>query len=60
MVKIAIVVDGDYIYPIYRHEGMYHIDLGGEVGLSDPLPFKRDTEAINWLRKTIAAGIETR
>jgi len=60
MTKIAIVLDGDYIYPIFRDKGMYHIDLGGAVGLSDPLPFKSDTEAINWLRKAVAEGIENK
>lgn len=53
MTKIAIVLDGERIYPILRHEGAYHIDFGGAVGLSVPLRFNRDTEAINWFRKAL-------
>lgn len=53
MTKIAIVLDGEQIYPIIRHEGAYHIDFGGAVGLSAPMHFERDTEAINWFRKVM-------
>lgn len=54
MAKIAIIVDGDRVYPILRIDGAYYVDFGVSVGLSDPLYFKRDTEAINWLRKAMS------
>lgn len=54
MTKLAIVLDGEQIYPIFRHEGRYHIDFGGSVGLSVPFDFKSDTEAIKWFRKAVA------
>lgn len=53
MTKIAIVLDDERIYPIIRHEGMYHVDFGGNVGMSAPMAFKRDTEAINWFRRAL-------
>ena len=51
MVKIAVIVDGDYEFPIYRHDGEYFVDLGGSLGMSDPLYFESDTEAISTLQK---------
>lgn len=51
MVKIAIVVDGDYAFSIYKDNGYYYIDLGGSFGMSDPLSFERDTKAISELQK---------
>lgn len=59
MTKIAIVIDGERTYPILRLEGKYRIDFGGSVGMSDPLSFKRDTEAIAWFRKTFSSDIAT-
>lgn len=57
MTKIAIVLDGDYVYPIYRKNGRYHIDFGGAHGLSDALTFENDVKAICWLRKRVESGI---
>ena len=57
MTKIAIIVDGDRVYPILRHKGAYHVDFGGSVGLSDAFSFKRDTEAINWLRNALTSHV---
>lgn len=51
MVKIAIAVDGEYVFPIYRDSGFYYIDLGGSFGMSDPLSFESDTKAISELQK---------
>lgn len=51
MVKIAIVVDGDYEFPIYKDNGKYYIDLGGSFGMSDPLSFDGDTKAISTLQR---------
>ena len=51
MTKIAIIVDGDYEFPIYRDEGLYLVDLGGSFGMSDPLFFSSDVEAIVALRE---------
>jgi len=51
MTKIAIVVDGDYGFPIYRENGFYYIDLGGSLGMSDPLSFESDVKAITTLRE---------
>ena len=53
MVKIAIAVDGTDIYPIYRENGMYHIDMGGSMGMSEPLDYPSDTKAISDIRKAI-------
>lgn len=52
MVKIAIVVDGDYEFPIYKDNGFYYIDLGGAFGMSDPLTYESDTKAISELQKS--------
>ena len=56
MTKIAIIIDGEYEYPIFRDKGLYHIDFGGAVGMSDPLEFENDVKAISWLRKHVEAG----
>lgn len=56
MTKIAIAVDGEWAYPIYRHNGKYHIDFGGAVGLSDPLTFDSDVKAIRYLQKHVASS----
>lgn len=53
MTKIAIIIDGDYVYPVYRIEDKYHIDLGNSVGMSGPFEFKSDVKAITWLRKHV-------
>ena len=53
MTKLAIVVDGDYAYPIYRDNGKYRIDFGGAQGISDELEFESDVKAISWLRKKV-------
>ena len=50
MVKIAIVVDGDYSLPIYKDNGLYYIDFGGAMGMSDPLEFESDVKAISHLQ----------
>ena len=34
MTKIAIAVDGDFAFPIYRKDGKYCIDLGGATSSS--------------------------
>lgn len=57
MTKIAIVLDGDYEYPIYRKNGLYHIDFGGSHGMSDALAFNSDVQAIKWLREKVENGI---
>lgn len=54
MVKLAIVLDGDHIYPIYREKGRYFIDFGGNTGKSKPMDFQNDTKAIAWFRDAIA------
>ena len=51
MTKLSIIVDGDEIYPIYRENGSYFIDLGGSFGMSGPLSYPSDTKAISELRK---------
>lgn len=57
MVKIAIVCDDEYIYPIFRiserPERLYCIDLGGAMGMSDPLPYENDVKAISFLQRVI-------
>lgn len=53
MTKIAIVVDGDHTYPVYRTNGTYTIDFGGRNGMSEALKFPTDVKAINWFRKTV-------
>ena len=57
MVKIAIIVDGEWAYPIYRDNGKYRVDFGGMTGLSDLLEFTSDTKAISYLRKAVASGL---
>ena len=57
MVKIAIAVDGEWEYPIYRDGNEYRIDLGGAFGLSDPLPFENDVKAITFLQKAVENDI---
>lgn len=54
MVKLAIVLDGDQIYPIYREKGRYFIDFGGNTGKSKPMYFQNDTRAIVWFRNAVA------
>ena len=60
MVKIAIIVDGEFEYAIYRHKGHYYVDFGCSTGMSAPLTFKGDTKAISWLQdralETISGG----
>ncbi len=51
MVKIAIVIDGDYEFPVYRTDGKYSIDLGGAIGMSDPIVFESDTKAIRYFNE---------
>ena len=51
MLKIAIVVDGEYSFPIYKEGEHYYIDFGGSFGMSDPLSFESDTKAISSLQK---------
>ena len=56
MAKIAIILDGDRIYPIFRENGRYYIDFGGNTGRSKPMDFPNDTKAINWLREAVATA----
>ena len=58
MVKIAIIVDGDWTYPIYRDNGSYKVDFGGSVGMCGPFSFPNDTKAISYLQN--AASFCTR
>ena len=53
MDKIAIVVDGEWEYPIYRDNGKYYIDMGGAMGMSEPLDYPSDTKAIAHLQSVI-------
>ena len=54
MTKIAIIVDGDHAYPIYRlSDRRYSIDYGGSFGKSEPLPFDSDVQAISCLHSVI-------
>lgn len=57
MVKIAIVLDGEHAYPIYRENGRYCIDFGGNTGKSKPMSFPNDTKAISWLRNAVLDGL---
>ena len=50
MVKIAIAVDGEDTYPIYRVDSRYVIDMGAGMGISDPMSFPSDTKAISFLQ----------
>lgn len=59
MTKIAIIVDGDLVYPILRIDGMYCVEFGRSVGRSDLFSFKNDVEAINWFRKAFSRGVAT-
>ena len=59
MVKIAIVVNGEQVYPVFTERGKYFIDLGVKEGMVGPLSFRSDTEAIACLRRGIASGIRT-
>ena len=53
MVKIAIVVDGEDTYPIYRENGAYRIDMGPAMGVSEPMSFPSDAKAIKFLQDAI-------
>ena len=57
MTKIAIAVDGDFAFPIYRKDGKYCIDFGGAIGMSDLIEFENDVKAIRYLHKVVADGI---
>ena len=53
MTKIAIAVDGDDAYPIYRYGGAYGIDFGGSRGLCGPFLFESDVVAIRYFQKAV-------
>lgn len=35
--KVASIVDGEWEYPVYETDDGYVIDLGGAVGITDPI-----------------------
>lgn len=55
MIKLAIAVEKDtgFAYPIYKSDGMYFIDMGGAMGMSDPLEFDNDVKAISFLQHLV-------
>ena len=52
--NIANIEDNGWVYPVYRDaNGLYFIDLGGAVGISDPCSFDSDADAINFFEEQL-------
>ena len=60
MTKIAILVDGDQNYPLYREKDAYFIDFGGSLGRSEPFSYPSDTKAISRLGKMLRKLVSAR